>query len=343
MVNVKAMRAESGTVADLEDPTKASELKYDGTRVWYGKENGKAFVKNRENVDYTDRLTDVIEAVETIASDNIIFDGEAVVYNENGRSLFEYSQRRCSTSDPAKQKLLRLKYPVVVETFDLMQLDGKDITSMPWEDRKELVEQMLQYCRSTALHVAPHTIDDKIAMYEDAVKRGEEGVIVKDLHSPYVSSRSTNWLKVKKWYNERCKVVGYTEGEGNRDQKFGSLILARRDDSGQLIYCGKVGSGFNYQEVKHITKILEQGKVKERTVVAVDSTKKSIPYTPVNVELELSVKFFETSKNGVFRMPSVMKDERGENIIFYGANTITGKTIDLRSLLMGVATKEPIR
>ena len=341
MVTVAAMRCESGTVESLNDPTLAAELKYDGTRVWYGKENGKPFVKNRENVDYTSRLVDVVEAIDTIASDDIIFDAEAVVYDEKGRSLFEYSQRRCSTEDPLKQKLLRIKYPMVVETFDIIRLDGKDLTSVPWDERKELVEQMLKYCRQqpyepATLHVAPHTIDDKIAMYEDAVKRGEEGVVVKELHSPYVMSRSTHWLKVKKWYNERVKIVGYTEGEGNRDQRFGSLILARRDDGGQLVYCGKVGSGFSWQEVREITKLLLAGTSKEKRVVAVDANRKPIPYTPVDVSFEVTVRFYESSKNGVFRMPTVMKDERGENMIHWGSNTIVGRTSDLRSLLMGI-------
>jgi bifunctional non-homologous end joining protein LigD len=336
MVEVKAMRCESGTTDSLEDPTMAAEVKYDGTRIWAGKENGVSFVKNRENVDYTNRLTEVVEALDTVASDDIIFDGEAVVYDEKGRSLFEYSQRRCSTEDPTKQRALRLKYPMVVETFDIIRLDGKDLTSMPWDERKELVEQMLKYVRSKAMHIAPHTIDDKIRFYEEAVKRGEEGVILKSLHSPYVGSRSNYWLKVKKWYTERCKVVGYTEGEGNRDQRFGSLILARQSDEGFLVYCGKVGSGFNWREVKEITKILEAGRIKEKPVVAVDANKKAIPYTPVSVDLEVTVKFYESSKNGVFRFPSLLKDEAGNNMIHYGQSTIRGKTMDLRSLLMGV-------
>jgi len=333
---VESMLCHSGTEKDLDDPNKAADLKFDGTRIWAGKNEGIPFVINRKNVDYTDRLLDVIEAIKLIPSNDFILDAEACVY-ENGRTVFEYSQRRCATQDRAKQATYTLKYPLVVETFDIVHLDGKDLRNHTWQSRRQILESLFSDTMQRTIRpsVVAYTAEDKRKMYDEAVARGEEGVVLKALHSTYVGKRSKSWLKVKKWYDELCRVVGYTEGTGKRDNLFGSLMLARPDDTGRLVYCGKVGTGFNDSEVRHIAGLLKEAEIETGLVTARNSTGKAIMYTPVDIPLEVTVKFFETSKNGVFRFPSLLKDDRGKNLIHYNSSTIKaqpGQT-DLKSLL----------
>lgn len=342
MITVEAMLCESGSEKDLDNPLLAGEIKYDGTRIWAGKDSGTPFVINRKNIEYTNRLPEIIEALNGISSEDFIFDGEAVHYDREGRTNFTGSQRRCSTEDPNKQRELRPKYPIIMESFDLVRLDGKDISDYTWETRKQLLKDLLQESRQKHINYAQHTITNKRKLYEEAVERGEEGLILKEVNSRYIGKRSSSWLKVKKWYSERCKVVGYTEGSGSREDKFGSLVLAKLNDDGYLEYCGKVGSGFNYAEVKHLSRLLRENIIENNPVEATDSTDKPFDYTPVDSPFEVTVKFYETSKNGVFRFPSMLKDKQGNNLIHYDSKIegkVAPKQMGLEALLKSLEAK----
>ena len=235
---------------------------------------------------------------------------------------------RCSTENREKQRIARLKYPIVMLTFDVLQLDGRNIEHYPLLQRKQLLHDILKATPSE-IRALPWTITEKRQLYEELVARGEEGLILKRLGSRYEQGRrSPSWMKVKKWYMERCKVVGYTEGTGKREQFFGSLILARPDSEGYLRYVGKVGTGFNNAEISRIFNILRENQVDNVLVQSPD------PHQPVEAELEVTVKFYETTDEGVYRFPSVLKD-RGVNQIHFGGATIETKPrpMDLKSLL----------
>ena len=336
---VAAMLCESGTEKDLDNPLMAASLKFDGTRAWLGKSEGKGFVINRKNVDYTDRLPEIIEVIEAMPVEDFTIDGELVYYDENGRSLFEGSQRRCSTQDMNKQREYRVKYPLVFETWDIISLDGKDQRGMTWKSRDYLLSELLRETKQNTIRYVENTYDEaKRKLYEKVTEQGEEGVILKNMNSTYVGKRSSAWLKVKKMYSERCKIVGYTEGTGSRADYFGSLILARPDDQGILRYCGKVGSGFSAAEVRHMYEVLQTSTSDEPQVDVRDGSGKPIDYTPVTIVTEITVRFYETSKNGVFRFPSILKDRQGNNMIHWYDSQIKGtpKVMDLKSLLEGL-------
>ena len=350
-VLVEAMLASKGSERDLKKPNTAGEFKLDGTRIWAGKKKGVAFIINRKNVDYTDRLPEIVALLNQIPSDDFIIDGEAVVYDENGRTIFSLSQRRCSTQSLSKQAELRLKYPLVIETFDIVYLDGKDLRNYTWQSRRQMLESLFEHPTQDVIRptVVGYTTEEKQKMWDDVVAQGREGMMVKALHGPYLGDaegkkRTRLWLKVKNWIQARCRVVGYTEGTpgGKRDGFFGSLILAKPDDSDHLVYCGKVGTGFNDAEVRHIFGLLKEAEIATGIVTARDSNGKAILYTPVDIALEVTVKFQETTPRGVFRMPSMVKDKRKKNLIHYGADTIKaspGQQTDLKALLGRIAKK----
>ena len=349
-VLVEAMLASKGSEKDLKKPNTAGEFKLDGTRIWAGKKKGVPFIINRKNVDYTDRLPEIVALLNQIPSDDFIIDGEAVVY-ENGRTIFEYSQRRCSTQNQSKQAEYRLKYPLVIETFDIIHLDGKDLRNYTWQSRRQMLESLFEHPTQSVIRptVVGYTIEEKQKMWNDVVARGGEGMMVKAMHSPYLGDaegkkRTRFWLKVKNWIHARCRVVGYTDPTpgGKRDGFFGSLILAKADDSGFLVYCGKVGTGFNNAEVEHIFGLLQAAEIATGIVTARESSGKPILYTPADIALEVTVKFQEITKRGVFRMPSMVKDKRKKNLIHYGADTIKaspGQQSDLKALLEKLSRK----
>lgn len=346
---VEAMLASKGSEKDLHRPNTAGERKLDGTRIWEGKMKGEPFIINRKNVDYTDRLPEIVEALNQIPSEDFILDSEACVY-ENGRTIFAYSQRRCSTLDPGKQAEYRLKYPLVIETFDIVYLDGEDLRNHTWQSRRRVLEKLLKDPKQSFIRptVVVYSVEDKLKMWDDVVARGAEGMMVKALYSPYLGDaegkkRTRFWLKVKNWIHARCRVVGYTAptSGGKRDGFFGSLMLAKPDDLGRLVYCGKVGTGFNKAEVEHIFSLLKEAEIETGLVRARDSNNKAIRYTPVDISLEVTVKFQETTPRGVFRIPSMVK-EKGKSLIHYNSSTVQGhpgQQTDLKLLLETIAKK----
>lgn len=126
---------------------------------------------------------------------------------------------------------------------------------------------------------------------------------------------------------KRCLVVGYTEGSGRRENLFGALILAHPDQEGILQYVGKVGTGFNDSELRQIYEQLKAHEVRDKPFDIGE------PYNPVDVDLEVTVKFQEKTENNIFRMPSMLKDEQGNNMI-HGNRTMKGKKqLGLKDLL----------
>ncbi len=332
-MQIAPMLCQSGTIKLLDDDAYLGELKADGTRIWLIKEDEQFSIFGRPDrgglPDYTERLPEIIEAAKLIPAGDFVLDGEAVWFNNRGRTIFKGSQIRCSTEIPAKQRVARLKYPIVMLAFDTLSIDGKNIEHWSIEDRKLLLDDILRLTPPT-IRPLEYTISDKRELFEEAVARGEEGLIVKRLGSRYERNRrSPSWLKVRRWYFERTRVVGYTEGTGSRAKFFGSLILAKVDDQGFLRYCGKVGTGFNKAELRKITNILRGHEVGNVLVETPEA------HQPVQVDLEVTVKFYETTEGGVYRFPSMLKDQDGFNQIHYDGATIRGvpKPRDLRTLL----------
>ena len=329
-MNIRPMLAGTGTMQDLQDPNTAGELKLDGTRAWLVKKDELKgiFGNPRRGVstDYTDRLREVREAIEGIPAGSFIIDVEIAYFDERGRSIFEGSQRRCSTQDKAKQREYEKTWPIQAMAFDLIHLDGKMLHNYTWEARKQILQDLLKESLQNGITFLPHTIDKKQELYNRATARGEEGIMVKRLNGRYEEGRrSKSWLKVKHWNTERCRVVGYTEGTGKRSGYFGSLILSQPGSDGRLNYVGKVGSGFDDAEIRKIYRMLKAAEVDNPRVDARTSTGKRVDHTPVNIDLEIEVRFQETSKRGVFRMPTVLKDAYGHNLIHYDSRRITAK------------------
>ena len=348
-MNTRPMLADNGTIQDLQNPNAGGELKLDGTRSWLVKQEEKKGIWGRPrkgvSTDFTDRLKEVREAMEGIPAGSYIMDVEIVYFDPvTGRSIFEGSQRRCSTQNKAKQRKYEVDWPIQAIAFDLIHLDGKMLHNYPWETRKQMLQDLLKDSLQTGIKFLPHTIDKKQELYNKVTARGEEGIMVKRLGSRYEEGcRSRSWLKVKHWHSERAKVIGYTEGNGKRDNLFGSLMLAKPDDSGFLVYCGKVGTGFSDAEVKHISGLLKAAEIATGIVTARDSNDKAIMYTPVDLPLEVTVKFQETTKRNVFRMPSMVKDKHGKPLIHYNGNTIqasAGQQTDLKALLERIAREK---
>jgi bifunctional non-homologous end joining protein LigD len=132
--------------------------------------------------------------------------------------------------------------PVVYMVFDLLYLDGSDLTSLPLQERRRLLEETI--VPSERIRISPSTEGTGKALYAAAAEQGLEGIMAKRLSSVYVpGARSKDWLKVKVSFDIDVVIVAWTTGEGARAGTIGSLAMALYD-GGELRYVGNVGTGF---------------------------------------------------------------------------------------------------
>ena len=287
---IKPMLCEDGDLSDLKRQGYAAEWKWDGTRLLVDKENGKVTLWNRKGINYTRRLPEVVEAAEQIPGDFTI-DTEAVYINpKTGREEFTPCQRRCSTQDWTKIFYLQKKYPITAEAFDIIFLDGKDVTRFPWQKRKRLLWGLLDHYEGVFQYVQ-HRFDLE-AYWEEVIQREGEGLILKDVTSAYEFARSYKWLKIKNWRHMVVDVVGFTPGKNSRAHFFGSLVLAQ---NGKHIGCA--GSGPNDWELRQLKDIFSDCPEISKPFDIGE------PYTAVKTNLKVQVKYYQITENGVMRIP----------------------------------------
>ena len=289
---IKPMLCEDGDVSDLKRPGFAGEWKWDGTRVFVIKENGQVTLQNRHGIIYTRRLPEVVEAAKHIPVNNFVIDAEVVYINpKTEKEEFTPCQRRCSTQDWAKILYLKRKYPITVEAFDLLYVDGDwKATLNPWLKRKSLLADLLDGYEGTIQYVQ-HRFD--LEDYWEEVKQREgEGLILKDITSRYEHERSYKWLKLKNWRFQICDVVGWTAGKNARAWAFGSLVLAKE---GKCVGCA--GGGFNDWELRQVKDILADAQKIAKPFSIGE------PYTAIETNLKVLVKYYQITENGVMRFP----------------------------------------
>ncbi|MEM2989947.1 MAG: non-homologous end-joining DNA ligase [Halobacteria archaeon] len=226
------------------------EIKWDGTRtICFTGE--KQRLQNRRLIDITKRYPEI--KVE-IKKKSAILDGEIVIM-EQGKPDFQKLQLREHLSDSFKIELLSKLYPAEYIVFDVLAIDGSEVVRKPLIKRKELLRDVLIENENVTL--CDFILEDGIEYYNAAISRGLEGVVAKDINSPYlVGKRSNFWLKIKQFKTLDCIICGLTEGEGLRKNYFGSLILGVYIN-GKLQYIGKVGTGFDEAQLKFLEEQLK--------------------------------------------------------------------------------------
>lgn len=172
-------------------------------------------------------------------------DGEIVAFDGKVTS-FARLQPRMQTKDP--EQAHRSNVAVYCYLFDVLHVDGHDTTRLPLRTRKRVLERTLDF--ADPLRYASHRNEDGEAFHREACEKGWEGVIAKKADSTYAHSRSTNWLKFKCVATQELVIGGFTEPEGSR-KGFGALLVGYYDD-GDLVYAGKVGTGYDEETLRRL-------------------------------------------------------------------------------------------
>ncbi len=227
--------------AAFDDPEWGFEPKWDGIRaIAICDDDTRLISRNRH--DITVAYPELHALHDRTVALEAMLDGEIVAF-EDGVPSFQRLQQRMHVRDERQLQQLAARIPVVYLVFDLLYLDGRDLTGLPLEERRGLLEETI--VPSDQIQISPLTEGDGVALFQAAAGHGLEGIMAKRLSSKYrPGARSREWRKVKVTFDADVVIVGWTEGEGRRAGSFGSLVMAVYDDA-ELRYVGNVGTGFD--------------------------------------------------------------------------------------------------
>ena len=243
----KPMLATQGTAPPSGDTGWIHEIKYDGYRTLAFISDGKVRLLTRTGIDWTDRYGVLAGAFTALPCKDAIIDGEIVVVDDAGVTHFADLQQ--ALTDKASERLTFF-------AFDLVHLDGYDITKAPLLERKDLLRALLAPVTGpqSAIHFSDHVGGEGKVLYDQAVELGLEGILSKRETSPYIQERSKTWMKTKSVLAGDFPIVGYTESAANGG--LGALALGRWVD-GELEYSGNVGTGFDAATMQTLLKRLK--------------------------------------------------------------------------------------
>jgi len=211
------------------------EIKFDGYRTIAHIDRGSVKLITRSGLDWTHRFGDLPGAFSTLPCTSAVIDGEIVVPDSKGISSFAALQD--ALAEGAGNKL-------VFYAFDLVYLDGWDLTAAALGDRKRLLAQLLagSISAKSAIQYSDHIEGDGQPLYDHASEIGLEGIVSKRISAPYTSGRSKTWTKAKALTAGDFVIAGFTTSRAA--EGLAALGLAEWVD-GSLFYRGKVGTGID--------------------------------------------------------------------------------------------------
>ncbi|WP_236191577.1 DNA ligase D [Pseudomonas paraglycinae] len=233
------------------------EIKFDGYRIMARIDQGEVQLFTRNGHDWTHKLPKQAQALAALGLESAWLDGEMVVADADGVPDFQALQNAFDSGRSEN---------IVYYLFDLPYLNGVDLREVPVEERRAALATVLKTHQDPLLRFSEAFDETPQALLNSACQMRMEGLIGKRLGSPYVSRRSSDWIKLKCKHRQEFVIVGYTDPKGARSS-FGALLLGLHDrDSGELRYAGKVGTGFNETTLKSILAQLKPLRVKKPAV-----------------------------------------------------------------------------
>jgi bifunctional non-homologous end joining protein LigD len=222
----------------------AVEMKWDGVRALAFIENGRLRLGSRTGKDITATYPELAGLGHAIGHKQVLLDGEIVAFTD-GRPDFEALQPRMHVSSPTQAVRLAEQTPVTYLAFDVLQLDGRPLTALPYSERRALLTSI--FPNGSGWLCPPNfpgeDVDDVLTASQ---ANNLEGVVAKRLDSRYEPGvRARSWVKIKNELRQEVVVAGWKPGKGNRLGQIGSLLVGVYDDEGKLRYSGHVGTGFN--------------------------------------------------------------------------------------------------
>ncbi len=297
---VKLMLAENAE-RPFSDPGWIFELKYDGFRALGSRESGEPRLRYRRGADATASYPELARALRLLPFGDLVLDGEIVVLDEEGRPSFQRLQQRAQQRRKHDIERSALELPVTYCVFDLLGFEGYDLRPLPLVERKRLLQLVVP--RAGPLRFVEHIVAEGEAFHEQVARLGLEGVMAKRADSPYVSGRSSQWRKLRRLRVEDFVVVGLSEPRGGRTG-FGALHLAAYEGD-VLVYCGRVGSGFDERLLQDLAAGLERDRREEPPCTGPVPRGRSQVW--VEPRLVVEVRHHSWTEEGLLRQPVFLR------------------------------------
>ncbi|MGY4512575.1 DNA ligase D [Bradyrhizobium sp. USDA 3650] len=263
------------------------EIKFDGYRVQLRVEGGKATLKTRKGLDWTEKFASI--AKEAGALPDMMIDGEIVALDHNGAPNF--SSLQAALSDGKTDELIFF-------AFDLLFVEGLDLRRLPLGERKDRLKELLEARKkkSSQIRYVEHFESGGDAVLQSACKLELEGVVSKKLDAPYRSGRTESWTKAKCRAGHEVVIGGYKTTNG----KFRSLMAGvHRGD--HLAFVGMVGTGFGADKVKRIMPSLKAMEAKQSPFGGKNAPKKAREVHWLKPELVAEIEFAGFTADGNIR------------------------------------------
>ena len=239
---VQPMKATMGSLPpEADDDNWAYEIKWDGYRtlLFVDVAAQRVRVQSSSGLDASGTYTELAGIWRDVNADSVVLDGEIVVFDDTGRPSFGELQRHATQ--------------VVFHAFDVLSIDGHDVTGLPYEKRRELLASVLE--PGSNWTVPSYRIGGGAELLAATAEQGLEGVMAKRLGSTYQTGKRTpNWRKVKNRVQVEVVIGGRTVGSGNRTTSFGALLVGRHDEQGILRFAGGVGTGFSQRTLGELSR-----------------------------------------------------------------------------------------
>ena len=288
------------------------EIKWDGYRTVAFCNENKVELKSRNDKSFNEKFYPVLNAVQQW-NKNAVVDGEVVVLDEDGKSNFGALQNWRSEDDGE----------LYFYVFDLLWMNGKDLMQIPLSERRILLKQLIP--ENNIIRFSENFQVSGIELFEAAKQMGLEGIMAKKSDSVYsAGNRSTNWLKIKANQRQEMVIGGYTKNEAS-SKSFSSLLLGIYE-KGNLIYTGKVGTGFSDKQQIEMLKQFKPYIISTTPFAEIPDINKpsrfqhNLPHATavwMKPELVCEVSFTEMTTDGVMRHPSfdaMRMDKKAEDV-----------------------------
>jgi bifunctional non-homologous end joining protein LigD len=306
----KTLAPQLATLVDAVPPGKEwlHELKYDGVRILCRVERREARAYSRNGKDWTDKFASIARAAAQLPVRAAWLDGEVCIVDPRGVTSFQALQNLLA--DPKAGKL-------VYFVFDLVHLDGYDLSGVALRQRKEFLRELVPE-KEDALRYGVEAKGQGAEFLQKTCKRGLEGIVCKRLDSHYhAGARTRDWLKVKCSQRQEMVIGGFTDPQGARSQ-LGALLLGVYEPDGTLSYSGKVGTGFDEQTLVSLRRALDR-LVRETPAFANPprgAQARGVHW--VKPELVAEIAFSEWTRDGTLRHPSfqgLREDKKAREVV----------------------------
>ncbi len=263
------------------------EIKYDGYRMIGEINHSKTKLFSRNHKDYSAKFPHICQELEK-SRHSAILDGEIIYVDETGKSSFQ----RLASSIRRKSS-----QSIVYMVFDLLAFDGVDYRDFPLKERRKKLKDYLKELSSDVVLYSKEIKGDGQQIFENAQELSLEGIVAKDIHSPYFGKRSGNWVKIKCRQSEEFVVLGY-ETSSVKNLK---CVLLGKKEKHRFVYQGKVGTGWASSMGRQLLQMFQK---KETNVIYFDGLKKTKEVHLVKPYYVCEIDYLEYTESGKIRQGS---------------------------------------